>query len=102
MAVKPTATIAPPPKMAVSASRRSSSFIALLHRCRRSLFWHFVHSIARVHHVQLRHAMSVLGAVLLALAGVAIMAFGIFLFYAWLPFFYGLFGLEIVCFWTNG
>jgi hypothetical protein len=39
--------------------------------------------------------MSVLGAILLALAGVAIMAFGIFLFYAWLPFFYGLFGLEI-------
>jgi hypothetical protein len=39
--------------------------------------------------------MSVLGAILLALAGVAIMAFGIFLFYAWLPFFYGLLGLEI-------
>jgi hypothetical protein len=39
--------------------------------------------------------MSVLGAILLVLAGGAIMAFGIFLFYAWLPFFYGLFGLEI-------
>ena len=39
--------------------------------------------------------MSVLGAILLVLAGLAIMAFGIFLFYAWLPLFYGLFGLEI-------
>ena len=39
--------------------------------------------------------MSVLGAILLVLAGLAIMAFGIFLFYAWLPFLYGLFGLEI-------
>ena len=39
--------------------------------------------------------MSVLGAILLVLAGLAIMAFGIFLFYARLPFFYGLFGLEI-------
>jgi hypothetical protein len=39
--------------------------------------------------------MSVLGALLLILAGLAIMAFGIFLFYAWLPFLYGLFGLEI-------
>ena len=39
--------------------------------------------------------MSVLGAILLILAGLAIMAFGIFLFYAWLPFLYGLFGLEI-------
>ena len=39
--------------------------------------------------------MSVLGAILLILAGLAIMAFGIFLFYAWLPLFYGLFGLEI-------
>ena len=29
--------------------------------------------------------MSVLGAILLVLAGLAIMAFGIFLFYAWLP-----------------
>ena len=34
--------------------------------------------------------MSVLGAILLVLAGLAIMAFGIFLFYAWLPLFYGL------------
>jgi hypothetical protein len=41
--------------------------------------------------------MSVLGAILLILAGLAIMAFGIFLFYAWLPFLYGLFGLEIAC-----
>ena len=39
--------------------------------------------------------MSVLGAILLVLAGLAIMGFGIFLFYAWLPFLYGLFGLEI-------
>ena len=39
--------------------------------------------------------MSVLGAILLILAGLAIMAFGIFLFYAWLPFLYGLFGLEL-------
>jgi hypothetical protein len=39
--------------------------------------------------------MSVLGAILLVLAGLAIMALGIFLFYAWLPLFYGLFGLEI-------
>jgi hypothetical protein len=39
--------------------------------------------------------MSVLGAFLLILAGLAIMAFGIFLFYAWLPLFYGLFGLDI-------
>ena len=29
------------------------------------------------------------------LAGLAIRGFGIFLFYAWLPFLYGLFGLEI-------
>jgi hypothetical protein len=39
--------------------------------------------------------MSVFGATLLLLAGLAIMGFGIFLFYAWLPFLYGLFGLEI-------
>src|SRR5262245_13372832 len=39
--------------------------------------------------------MSVLGATLLVLAGLAIMGFGIFLFYAWLPFLYGLFGLEL-------
>ena len=39
--------------------------------------------------------MSVLGATLLVLAGLAIMGFGIFLFYAWLPFLYGLFGVEI-------
>jgi len=39
--------------------------------------------------------MSALGAILLILAGLAIMAFGIFLFYAWLPVLYGLFGLEI-------
>ncbi len=39
--------------------------------------------------------MSVVGALLLILAGLAILAFGIFLFYAWLPLLYGLFGLEI-------
>ena len=39
--------------------------------------------------------MSMLGAVLLILAGLAIMAYGIFIFYAWLPLLYGLFGLEI-------
>jgi hypothetical protein len=33
--------------------------------------------------------------VLLMLCGLAIMAFGLFLFYAWLPILYGLFGLEI-------
>jgi hypothetical protein len=39
--------------------------------------------------------MSTLGAILLILAGLAIMNFGIFLFYAWLPVLYGLFGFEI-------
>ena len=39
--------------------------------------------------------MSMLGAILLILAGLAIMAYGIFIFYAWLPLLYGLFGLEI-------
>lgn len=39
--------------------------------------------------------MSMLGSGLLILAGLAIMAFGIFIFYAWLPLLYGLFGLEI-------
>ena len=33
--------------------------------------------------------------VLLILCGLAIMAFGLFLFYAWLPILYGLFGFEI-------
>src|SRR5262245_8437239 len=33
--------------------------------------------------------------VLLLLCGLGIMAFGLFLFYAWLPILYGLFGLEI-------
>src|SRR5262245_30325823 len=33
--------------------------------------------------------------VLLILCGLGIMAFGLFLFYAWLPILYGLFGLEI-------
>jgi hypothetical protein len=33
--------------------------------------------------------------VLLILCGFAIMAFGLFLFYAWLPILYGLFGFEI-------
>ena len=36
-----------------------------------------------------------LGVILLILAGLAIMAYGIFIFYAWLPLLYGLFGLEI-------
>jgi hypothetical protein len=39
--------------------------------------------------------MSMLGAILLILAGLAIMSYGIFLFYAWLPVLYGLFGFEI-------
>jgi hypothetical protein len=39
--------------------------------------------------------MSTLGAILLILAGLAIMSYGIFLFYAWLPLLYGLFGFEI-------
>ena len=39
--------------------------------------------------------MSVLGAILLILAGLVIMNYGIFLFYAWLPVLYGLFGFEI-------
>jgi hypothetical protein len=33
--------------------------------------------------------------VLLILCGLAVMAFGLFLFYAWLPILYGLFGLDI-------
>jgi hypothetical protein len=33
-------------------------------------------------------------AVLLILGGLGIMAFGLFLFYAWLPLFYALFGLR--------
>jgi hypothetical protein len=33
--------------------------------------------------------------VLLILCGLALMAFGLFLFYAWLPILYGLFGFEI-------
>jgi hypothetical protein len=39
--------------------------------------------------------MSTLAAILLILAGLAIMSYGIFLFYAWLPVLYGLFGFEI-------
>ena len=39
--------------------------------------------------------MSMLGAILMILAGLAIMSYGIFLFYAWLPVLYGLFGFEI-------
>ena len=42
--------------------------------------------------------MSTLGAILLILAGLAIMNYGIFLFYAWLPVLYGLFGFEIGAF----
>jgi hypothetical protein len=39
--------------------------------------------------------MTILGAILSILAGLAIMAFGLLLFYAWLPVFYGLFGFDI-------
>ncbi|HSI11792.1 MAG TPA: hypothetical protein VK961_07095 [Chthoniobacter sp.] len=39
--------------------------------------------------------MSVLGAILMIVTGLAIMAFGLFLFYAWLPLLYGLVGLDI-------
>lgn len=39
--------------------------------------------------------MSFLGALLMILTGLAIMAFGLFLFYAWLPLLYGLIGLDI-------
>ena len=33
--------------------------------------------------------------ILLILCGLGIMGFGLFIFYAWLPLFYGLLGLEI-------
>jgi hypothetical protein len=39
--------------------------------------------------------MSLLASSLLIVAGLAIMAYGIFIFYAWLPLLYGLLGLEI-------
>ncbi len=39
--------------------------------------------------------MSLLGGMLMVLAGLAILSFGLFLFYAWLPLLYGLIGLEI-------
>ena len=39
--------------------------------------------------------MSAAGALLLILTGLAIMGFGLFLFYAWLPLLYGLVGLDI-------
>ncbi len=39
--------------------------------------------------------MSLLGGILMILAGLAILSFGLFLFYAWLPLLYGLIGLEI-------
>jgi hypothetical protein len=39
--------------------------------------------------------MSFLGALLMVLTGLAIMGFGLFLFYAWLPLLYGLIGLDI-------
>ncbi len=39
--------------------------------------------------------MSFLGAILSIIAGLAIMSFGLLLFYAWLPLFYGLFGFDI-------
>lgn len=44
-------------------------------------------------------------AVLLILCGLAIMGFGLLIFYAWLPIFYGLFGFEIGFFigtWMTG
>ncbi len=37
--------------------------------------------------------MSFLGSILMILAGLAILSFGLFLFYAWLPLLYGLIGL---------
>lgn len=39
--------------------------------------------------------MSFLGAILSIITGLAILSFGLLLFYAWLPLFYGLFGLDI-------
>ncbi len=39
--------------------------------------------------------MSFLGALLLIATGLAIMSYGLFLFYAWLPLLYGLIGLDI-------
>lgn len=39
--------------------------------------------------------MSILGAVLSIAAGVMILGFGLLLFYAWLPVFYGLVGLDL-------
>jgi hypothetical protein len=39
--------------------------------------------------------MSVVGGLLMILSGLAIMSFGLFLFYALLPFLYGLIGLDI-------
>jgi hypothetical protein len=39
--------------------------------------------------------MSTLGALLMILAGAALMAYGLFIFYAWLPILYGLLGFEV-------
>src|SRR5688572_8586087 len=39
--------------------------------------------------------MSVAGSLLMIATGLALMAFGLFLFYAWLPFLYGLIGFDI-------
>jgi hypothetical protein len=39
--------------------------------------------------------MSFLGALLMILSGLAIMGFGLFLYYAWLPLLYGLVGFDI-------
>lgn len=39
--------------------------------------------------------MTTAGALLMILTGAAIMAFGLFIFYAWLPILYGLIGFEI-------
>lgn len=39
--------------------------------------------------------MPIIGAALLMVTGLAIMSFGLFIFYAWLPLLYGLFGFDI-------
>lgn len=39
--------------------------------------------------------MSLIGSLLMILTGLAIMAFGLFIFYAWLPLLYAIVGLDI-------
>jgi hypothetical protein len=39
--------------------------------------------------------MTFAGGILLILTGIAVLAFGLFLFYAWLPLLYALLGLEL-------